>query len=256
MADLSIVADGLDIVYRTYLDPAAGLRQRLKGASRMRRRHRDIHAVKKVSFEVAHGESVAIVGHNGAGKSSLLLGLAGLVPLTGGETRAVARPALLGAGAILQHSLSGQHNIEMGCLALGMSRREVSAHIDEFLEFAGLADFAEVPLRAYSSGMRARLSFTIATVVTPEILLIDEALAVGDRQFHLRAMDRIDTITRNAGCVILVSHNLLEVRRLCTRTLWMDHGHLIADGPTEEVLGRYEASNSSLAGDRETPDET
>jgi teichoic acid transport system ATP-binding protein len=104
--------------------------------------------------------------------------------------------------------------------------------------------------------MRARFSFTIATVVTPEILLIDEALAVGDRQFHRRAMDRINAITRSAGCVILVSHNLLEVRRLCTRSLWMDHSPLIVDGPTEKVLERYEASDSSLSGNWETPDET
>jgi teichoic acid transport system ATP-binding protein len=249
----SIVADSLDIVYRTYLDPATGLRDRLKGAGRVRRRYRNIHAVQGVSFNVDNGESVAVVGHNGAGKSSLLLGLAGLVRITGGEVRAIARPSLLGVGASLQPSMSGQHNIEMGCLALGMSRREVNARMDEFLNFAGLADFAEVPLRAYSSGMRARLSFTIATVVTPEILLIDEALAVGDLQFRDRAITRIDEITQNAGCVIIVSHNLSEVRRLCERTLWLDHGRLIADGGTSEILERYESSNPGLDDRRAAP---
>jgi teichoic acid transport system ATP-binding protein len=256
MTSPSIVADGLDIVYRTYLDPASGLRDRLKGASRVRRRFRDIHAVQRVSFTINDGESVGVVGHNGAGKSSLLLGLAGLVRTTGGEVRAIARPSLLGVGATFQPSLSGQHNIEMGCLALGMSRREVNARMDEFLDFAGLADFADVPLRAYSSGMRARLSFTIATVVTPEILLIDEALAVGDLQFRDRAIARIDEITQNAGCVIIVSHNLTEVRRLCERTLWLDHGQLIADGETGEILDRYESSGSGLDNRPEPSEET
>ena len=247
MAQPAIVAEDLSIVYRTYLDPATGLRHRLKGGGKIRRRFRDIHAVRDASFSLADGETVGVIGHNGAGKSSLLLGLAGLVRTSAGEVRASARPSLLGVGATLQPAWSGQHNIEMGCLALGMTRRYVNDRMEELLEFAGLSEFAEVPLRAYSSGMRARLAFTVATVLTPEILLIDEALAVGDRQFHDRAVARIDQITGDAGCVVIVSHNLAEVRRLCGRTLWMDHGRIVGDGPTDEVVRRYEESDSGLA---------
>ena len=141
----------------------------------------EISAVRGVSFDIAEGESVAIIGHNGAGKSTILLGLAGLLELTGGEVRAKSRPAMLGVGAVLNEGLSGRRNVEMGCLALGIPKSEVEERADELIAFAGLEEFADVPMRAYSSGMRARLAFTVATTSSPDILLIDEALAVGDK---------------------------------------------------------------------------
>ena len=160
---------------------------------------------------------------------------------------AKSRPALLGVGAVLNEGLSGRRNIEMGCLALGMPKAVVEDRVDELLEFAGLQDFADVPLRAYSSGMKARLAFVVATTSTPDILLIDEALAVGDRDFHDRAVARLDAIRADAGCVVVVSHSLSEIRRMTERAIWMDHGRIVADGDTESVVAKYEKSGAALS---------
>lgn len=246
MSNLALSARGVSITYRTYLDPSQGLRQRLKTGSGGRR-HRDIDAVKRVSFDLREGESVGIVGHNGAGKSTMLLGLAGLLELTGGEILAKSRPALLGVGAVLNPALSGRRNIEMGCLALGTRRGELAERVEQLIDFTGLREFEDVPLRAYSSGMKARLAFTVATTATPEILLIDEALAVGDKDFRDRAEERLEEIRAGAGCVVVVSHSLSEIRRMCERVIWMDHGRIVADGPTAEVVQQYEESNAALS---------
>jgi len=246
MTGLALSARDVAITYRTYLDPPQGLRRRLKGRTGGRR-YRDIDAVQGVSFDIGRGESVGLIGHNGAGKSTVLLGLAGLLELSSGEILAKSRPALLGVGAVLNEGLSGRRNIEMGCLALGMPKAVVEDRVDELLEFAGLQDFADVPLRAFSSGMKARLAFTVATTSTPDILLIDEALAVGDRDFHDRAVARLDAIRADAGCVVVVSHSLPEIRRMTERAIWMDHGKIVADGDTGSVVAEYEKSGAALS---------
>ena len=121
---------------------------------------------------------------------------------------------------------------------------------DELIAFAGLEEFADVPMRAYSSGMRARLAFTVATTSTPDILLIDEALAVGDKDFHARAVARLDEIRESAGCFVVVTHSMGEVERMCDRVLWMDHGELIADGTPDEIVPAYLESSASLTNKR------
>jgi teichoic acid transport system ATP-binding protein len=249
MGKLALSARNVEITYRTYLDPPQGLRARLKSRASARR-YKDIDAVRNVSFDSAEGESVAIIGHNGAGKSTILLGLAGLLELTGGQVRAKSRPAMLGVGAVLNDGLSGRRNVEMGCLALGIPKSEVEERTDELIAFAGLEEFANVPMRAYSSGMRARLAFTVATTSTPDILLIDEALAVGDKDFHARAVARLDEIRESAGCFVVVTHSMGEVERMCDRVLWMDHGELIADGTPDEIVPAYLESSASLTNKR------
>lgn len=249
MGKLALSARNVEITYRTYLDPPQGLRARLKSRASARR-YKDIDAVRNVSFDIAEGESVAIIGHNGAGKSTILLGLAGLLELTGGQVRAKSRPAILGVGAVLNEGLSGRRNVEMGCLALGIPKSEVEERTDELIAFAGLEEFANVPMRAYSSGMRARLAFTVATTSTPDILLIDEALAVGDKDFHARAVARLDEIRESAGCFVVVTHSMGEVERMCDRVLWMDHGELIADGTPDEIVPAYLESSASLTNKR------
>jgi len=249
MGKLALSARNVEITYRPYLDPPQGLRARLKSRASARR-YKDIDAVRNVSFDIAEGESVAIIGHNGAGKSTILLGLAGLLELTGGQVRAKSRPAMLGVGAVLNEGLSGRRNVEMGCLALGIPKSEVEERTDELIAFAGLEEFADVPMRAYSSGMRARLAFTVATTSTPDILLIDEALAVGDKDFHARAVARLDEIRESAGCFVVVTHSMGEVERMCDRVLWMDHGELIADGTPDEIVPAYLESSASLTNKR------
>ncbi len=206
----------------------------------MLRRRREIHALRGVSFTLHEGESVGIVGRNGSGKSTLLNALTGLQPLRSGLIRVQKRPTLLGVGAALQGTLSGRRNIELGGLALGLTVDEVRAQTESIIEFAELRDFIDLPLSSYSSGMRARLAFSIATASIPDILLVDEALAVGDAAFSRRSAQRIDEIRRNAGTVALVSHNMEEVAASCDRVIWIDSGLIRADGPTEDVIAAYQ----------------
>lgn len=239
-----VVVRDVHITYRTYLDQRLGLADRLrKGFRRSAPRYRDVHAVRGVSLTLHRGESLGIVGSNGSGKSTLLTGIAGLIDLDGGEILAAGRPQLLGVGAVLNRKLSGRRNIEMGCLALGIASDDIDRTVDEICAFTDLAESIDLPLRTYSSGMRARLAFAVATAARPEILLIDEALAVGDRRFRTKAAERLDEICASAGAVIVVSHNQAEISQMCTRVIWLEKGQVVADGPTDEVLEQYSEAN-------------
>lgn len=239
-----VVAQDAHVVYRVYEDRRAGFREVVASGLRQRA-HREIHAVRGVSLTAYGGEVVGVIGPNGSGKSTLLRALAGLLPVTAGAVYARSQPALLGVGAALQSGLSGRRNIVLGCLAVGMSRREVNERMDDIIAFSGLEDFIDMPMRAYSSGMRARLQFAIATAVTPEILLLDEALAVGDREFRQRSKERIRALKDMAGTVFLVSHSLGEIRKLCTRVIWLAKGEIVVDGDPTEVTGSYERATAN-----------
>lgn len=234
------------VVYRVYEDLRLGLAQRV-ARRQLRRRSRMVHAVRGVSFTLRQGDSLGIMGHNGSGKSTLLAAMTGLLPIESGTIAVRSRPTLLGVNAALRPQLSGRRNIELGCLAMGMSPAEVAALTDGIIEFAGLGDFIDMPMRAYSSGMRARLAFSIATSRTPDILLIDEALAVGDEEFRQRSAERIAQIRAQSGAVILVSHSPAEVRATCNRVIWMDHGVVRDDGPPSRVVDAYVLSQRGAA---------
>lgn len=237
-APLAVVARDVHVVYRVYQDRRPRIREVI--ANRFQPRgYRAIHALQGVSFAVRAGESVGVVGPNGSGKSTLLAALSGLLPVTEGELFAASHPRLLGVGAVLNPNLSGRRNVILGGLALGMSRRDIDARFDDVIDFAGLQDFVDVPLKAYSSGMKARLHFAIATAVTPEILLVDEALAVGDDDFRERSLARIEEIREDAGTIFFVSHNRREVERTCSRAMWLDQGRVMADGEAGAVLAEY-----------------
>lgn len=236
-------ATDVHITYRTFLDGRQRLRQKLRqGIRGGESRFRDVKAVRGVDLELYQGQAVGLVGSNGSGKSSLLTGLAGLIELDRGLIEATNRPSLLGVGAALNPRLSGRRNIEIGCMALGLSKDEVDDRMEEIIEFTGLGDSIDLPMNTYSSGMRARLVFTIATELEPEILFIDEALAVGDRTFRRRATERIQDMADEASSIVVVSHNLAEITRMCTRVIWLDQGKVVMDGETEEVLDAYRAA--------------
>jgi teichoic acid transport system ATP-binding protein len=239
--DLLVDVRDVHVTYHVYEDLKLGLRQRVS-TGQLRRKSREVHAVCGVSFQLRRGDSLGIVGHNGSGKSTLLAALTGLLPTSAGTILIRSRPTLLGVGAALRRQLSGRRNIVLGCLAAGMTPAEVDEQMDDIIEFSGLRDFIDMPMRAYSSGMRARLAFSIATARTPEILLVDEALAVGDQSFKDRSAERIEWIRGHAGAVVQVSHNLAEIKSSCNRVIWMDHGLIRLEGPTEEVLDQYTAS--------------
>ena len=236
----TLVARDVQVTYRTRTDRSAPLIDRIR---RFGPKIEEVHAVRGVSLTLHEGESIGVIGSNGSGKTTLVSALSGLLDLTGGEVLAVSRPALLGVGAALNRQLSGRRNIVLGLLSLGLSRAEIRDRMSAIVQFSGLGDAIDRPMRTYSSGMKARLAFTVATEVTPEILIIDEALAVGDRRFRGRAVQRIEEIRSGAGSIIVISHNLAEVAAMCTRVIWLDAGEIVADGDAEEVIDMYLAAN-------------
>lgn len=238
---VAVSVSGLDVRFKVYADRSLTLR-RLVAQGFRGRVAQEVHAVRNVSFDVQLGEVVGVVGSNGSGKSTLLAAIAGLLPPTSGSVMVRSQPVLLGVNAALKPELSGYRNITVGCLAMGLSMNEIRERLDEVAEFTELGEALERPLRTYSSGMRARLAFAIATLQQPEILLIDEALAVGDRHFRAKSLERVQQLQAHAGAIVMVTHNLNEIRSTCTRAIWLDGGRIVEDGDVEDVLTTYEAA--------------
>jgi len=200
-------------------------------------------ALRQINLEIGHGERVGVVGGNGAGKSTLLRLLARIYPPTSGQViiRGEVAPLIeMGAGFNLE--LSGLDNILLNGAMLGINRRQMLEKVERIHEFTGLREFADMPLKYYSSGMYMRLAFAVATEVEPDILLIDESLGVGDASFVDKAKARIRNLFDRSHAVLLVSHDIQSLRQLCTRGLWIQHGQLVADGPINEVIERYHHS--------------
>jgi teichoic acid transport system ATP-binding protein len=242
---LTIRVRRLHVDYEVFSQRRVALRTRVvtrQGPSRFL-----VHAVRGVSFDAYEGDAIGVIGSNGSGKSTLLTTIAGLLTPTSGRVLVAEEPKLLGVGATLIPAASGYRNIRLGCLALGMSAEEVDDHVEEIVDFTELGEAIHRPLRTYSSGMRARLHFAIATSVRPRILLIDEALGVGDRRFRKKSAERIRELLDSAGTLMFVSHGLPEVRRQCTRALWIEQGVLRADGEVNEVVDKYVAYTRSDA---------
>lgn len=233
----AIVAEDVHVRYRLYDQRTRSPRDLL--TRRPGRVRREVHAVRGVDLQIRQGEAVGIIGRNGSGKSTLLRALTGLVPPTGGVVRASSVPVLLGVSALMQGELSCRRNIVLGATALGMRRQEAKNRVPEVLAFAGLEDYADLPFRALSSGMRARLQFSVATSIDPQILMIDEALAVGDAEFRARSEKRMSEIIRGSGTVVLVSHSIGQVVSMCSRIVWIDAGEIRLDGPAAEVAAAY-----------------
>jgi len=241
MTELSVRVTDLHIEFEVFSDRRAGLRQRL--ATKEGSGRRVIEAVNGVSFETRRGEAIGVIGSNGSGKSTLLSALAGLIKPTSGEILVSSEPKLLGVGAVLLNGATGIRNIRLGCLALGMSSEELDDRVAEIVEFTGLGEAIDRPLKTYSAGMRARLHFAISTAVQPEILLVDEALAVGDKEFRKKSRAKIESLLANAGTLFLVSHSTRQIEKLCTRGLWLEKGKILADGPVTDVVAEYGADN-------------
>ncbi|WP_198359652.1 ABC transporter ATP-binding protein, partial [Streptomyces fildesensis] len=174
------------------------------------------------------------IGSNGSGKSTMLRAIAGLLPPESGRVYTDGQPSLLGVNAALMNDLSGERNVVLGGLAMGMSQEEIRERYQGIVEFSGINekdDFISLPMRTYSSGMAARLRFSIAAAKNHDVLMIDEALATGDRSFQRRSEARIRELRKEAGTVFLVSHNNKSIRDTCDRVLWLEKGELLMDGP-------------------------
>jgi teichoic acid transport system ATP-binding protein len=204
---------------------------------------RKVHAVRGVSFTAYRGEAIGLIGSNGSGKSTMLRAIAGLLPPESGRVYTEGQPSLLGVNAALMNDLTGERNVILGGLAMGMSQDEIRERYQEIVDFSGInekGDFISLPMRTYSSGMAARLRFSIAAAKSHDVLMIDEALATGDGKFRKRSEQRIRELRQEAGTVFLVSHSNSSIRDTCDRVLWLEKGELRMDGATEEVLTAYE----------------
>jgi ABC-type polysaccharide/polyol phosphate transport system ATPase subunit len=197
-------------------------------------------ALDRVSFSLEAGRALGVIGANGAGKSTLLRVAGGILPPTGGQAVVRGRLApIIELGTGFELELSGRENVFFSGALLGRSRVEMAARFDEIVDFSGLADSIEAPLRTYSTGMVARLAFAVATAVDANILLLDEVLAVGDEAFRRKCQDRISSFRDRGVSILFVSHDLDAVRSMCDRAIWLDRGVLRASGDTAEVVDRY-----------------
>jgi ABC-2 type transport system ATP-binding protein len=232
--------DGVDLCYRLAKQKIPSLKEYairwIKGSLK----YEELWALKDVSLSVRAGESVGVIGRNGAGKSTLLKIISRVLRPTHGSAviDGVLAPILeLGAG--FDSELTGEENIYLNALLLGRTRREIDAKRDEIVEFSELGDFIRSPIRNYSSGMVARLGFSVATAWTPDILVLDEVLRVGDSQFVRRCEQRIENFREEGTTIVLVSHDAKAVREICTRVIWLDQGEIRARGPVDEIVDRY-----------------
>ena len=219
-----------------------------------------VPALTDLSFEVAPGEMVGVIGPNGSGKSTLLKLLAGIVRPTSGTVAVRGRlAALLELGAGFHPEISGRENIEINGLLLGLSRRQIAGRFDEIVRFAEIEEFLDAPLKTYSSGMAVRLGFSIAAHSDPDVLLVDEVLAVGDEAFSHRCLEKFAEFERAGKTILVVSHDLGLVSERCRRAIWLDRGRLAADGPAQETVTLYrervarEEGGKRLEAGREAP---
>lgn len=197
-------------------------------------------ALQDISFSVNKGEVVGLVGLNGSGKSTLLKIIAGVMKPTSGKVSVKGSIApLIEVGAGFNPNLSGRENIFLNGYLLGFTKKYINEHLEQIIDFSELGEFIDVPLKNYSSGMKARLGFSIATTVDPQVLIVDEVLAVGDYKFQEKCHQRISELMSGDTTVLFVSHSIEQVKRICTRCIWLEKGHMIMDGPSADVCEKY-----------------
>ena len=251
MAEPMVVVDDLHVVYRVYGgggDRGTAATALMRMLRRQRRPSiREVHAIQGISFVAYRGDAVGVIGRNGSGKSTLLRAIAGLLPAEQGAVYTDGHGALLGVNAALLDDLTGEKNVVLGCLAMGMSRQEVKDSYPQDRGVLRRGDFVSLPMKTYSSGMGSRLRFAIASAKSHDILLVDEALATGDAEFRVKSHRRIDELREQAGTVFLVAHNLAEIEETCNKVIWLEKGQIVRAG--EDVLGIIDAYLEATGGE-------
>jgi len=232
-------------LYDSLRDAIPGILLRvLRGKRKGQPNARDFWALREIDLEVEPGEVLGIIGHNGAGKSTMLKLLSGILKPTSGSITVNGRlSALIEIGAGFHPDLTGRENVYLNGTILGMSRSEISRRFDQIVEFSGLEEFLDTPVKRYSSGMHARLGFAVAAHVDPDILIVDEVLSVGDYAFQNRCIERMRQVIRGGAAVVFVSHNLNAVATLCSRVILLDHGRILRHGCPQEVIRSYLTEN-------------
>lgn len=226
--------------FRMNTDRIMSLKEFVTTALRGKLHYEEFTALNNVSFEVRKGETLGLIGRNGAGKSTLLKVISGILKPTEGSVVCHGNVVpMLELGSGFDMDLTGRENIFLNGAILGYSEEFLKAKYDEIAEFSELGKFLDMPIRNYSSGMLARLAFSIATVVNPEILIVDEILAVGDAAFQEKSRRRMMEMMSGGTTVLFVSHNLGQIREMCSRVVWLEHGTVKMIGPTQEVCDAY-----------------
>jgi lipopolysaccharide transport system ATP-binding protein len=263
MDDIAITASGLAKKYRIGASKSHGLLgesiwNAITGPFSRKQEvedERDFWALRDVSFEVPRGSVLGVIGRNGAGKSTLLKILTRITTPTLGRAELRGRVgSLLEVGTGFHQELTGRENVLLSGAILGMKRAEILRKFDEIVAFANIGQFIDVPVKRYSSGMKVRLGFAVAAFLEPEILLIDEVLAVGDSDFQKKCLGKMSEIGQGGRTIVFVSHSMPAIQRLCDRAILLDHGRVIASGPTNEVTRRYLESNLGSIGERRWDD--
>ena len=237
---LAVRVNDLSITYRTTFERKPTLKQALIRFGRGQRAVKEIEAIKNVSFQVRTGTTMGIIGSNGSGKSTLMRAIAGILPPTSGSIEVWGRAStLLALGVGFNHDLSGRENIILGGLASGLSRRDVEERADEVAEWTELGDFIDMPMQTYSSGMSARVGFSVAVHMKPDISMIDEALSTGDAHFREKATAKMAELRESARAMFVVSHGLDSIKEMCNEAMWLDRGKLMMRGEPADVVDSY-----------------
>lgn len=234
----AVVIENLSKVYKLYAKPVERVKETF--SIHKRKYGQDFYALNNVSFSIAKGSTVGIVGRNGSGKSTLLKMLTGVLQPTYGNIQLNGKvSALLELGAGFNMDFTGRKNIYLNGMIMRIPKEEMDKRVDDILKFADIGDFIDQPVKMYSSGMFVRLAFAVAINVDPDILIVDEALAVGDTRFQLKCMDKFLEFQEAGKTILFVSHDVNSIKRFCERTIWLNQGQLIMDGETDEVTDRY-----------------
>lgn len=240
-----IRASNISMRYLMTYDRVKSIKEYIVQMLKGKIKYEEFWALKDVSFEIQKGEVVGIIGHNGAGKSTLLKVISGILKPTGGELEVHGNIVpMLELGSGFDHDLTGRENIFLNGAILGYTEEYLKKKYDEIVAFSELGKFIDIPIRNYSSGMLMRLAFSIATVVQPEILIVDEILAVGDAAFQEKSKARMLELMGGGTTVLFVSHSLEQIREMCDRVIWLEHGNVKMIGETQDVCNKY---NSKVA---------
>lgn len=239
-----IKANHISVSYRMSHDKIRSIKEYLVALVKRKLSYEEFRALNDVSFEIKKGEVVGIVGNNGAGKSTLLKVISGILRPTNGNVELAGNVVpMLELGSGFDFDLTGRENVFLNGAILGYSEAYLKSKYDEIVEFSELGEFIDIPVRNYSSGMVMRLAFSIASMVSPDILIVDEILAVGDAAFQEKSYARMMELMSHGTTVLLVSHNLDQIRGLCDRVIWLDHGNIVQIGDTQPVCDAYAASH-------------
>jgi ABC-type polysaccharide/polyol phosphate transport system ATPase subunit len=236
----SIVVNDVSVTYRTSVEGKPTLRSTIGRLGRRQRIVREVEALKNVNFRIKRGAVYGVVGANGAGKSTLMRTVTGILPPTHGRVEVKGRVStLLALGVGFNKELTGRENVVLGGLAAGLSREQIAEKYEEIVDFAELEDFMDMPMRTYSSGMYGRLAFSVAVSMEPDILVIDEALSVGDARFKKKSFEKMKELCGEDRTILLVTHAMGTVKKLCDRAIWLHKGEVVMKDRSKEVVRHY-----------------